>query len=150
MLSIRITTCFPFLRFLAARLGLAADPSEPQRAQALGARRSGGGGGDGFSGKTVVEKQHFFASIFFVLVEMYLLYGLRPAPAMPGQRRVKNKNFIVACEVPGNASRGSEEASRPSIHEAHFEPFWGHVEGLTLETLSPVASEVRSIFSPKL
>ena len=35
-----------------------------------------------------------------------------------------------------------------------FEPFWGHVEELTLETLSPVASEVaslslRSIFSPK-
>ena len=36
------------------------------------------------------------------------LYGLRPAPAMPGhgQRRDENKNFIVACEVPGNARVG--------------------------------------------
>ena len=43
------------------------------------------------------------------------LYGLRPAPAMPGQRRVENNNFIVACEVPGN--------SRPIIHEVHLNRF---------------------------
>ena len=40
-----------------------------------------------------------------------------------GERRVENKNVIVAYEVPGNASRGSEEASRPIIHEAHLNRF---------------------------
>ena len=47
------------------------------------------------------------------------------------------RNFIVACRV----GRGC-----PTHHSwGPFEPFWGHVEGLTLETLSPVASEVASV-----
>ena len=40
-----------------------------------------------------------------------------------GREGVENKNVIVACDVPGNASRGSEEASRPIIHEAHLNRF---------------------------
>ena len=81
----------------------------------------------------------------------------------------------MACEVPGNASRGSEKRSAAPggfpVAEAKVQatsslplqeieqefyrgsrkrfprvgrgaPFWGHVEELTLETLSPVASEV--------
>ena len=76
---------------------------------------------------------------------MARLYGLRPAPAMPGarngQRRVENKNFIQETLPEGRKrDRQPRAASRPIMR--------------TLETLSPVASEVaslslRSIFSPK-
>ena len=101
---------------------------------------------------------YFLIVLPVISIDIALLYGLRPAPAMPGkngERRVENKNVIVACEVPGKrfprVGRGF-----PTHHSwGPFELFWGHVEGLTLETLSPVASEVaslslRSIFSPQL
>ena len=66
------------------------------------------------------------------------LYGLRPAPAMPG-----NKNFIQETLTKGRKrDRQPRAASRPIMRSI-------------LETLSPVASEVaslslRSIFSPKI
>ena len=51
------------------------------------------------------------------------LYGLRPAPAMPGEQEF----------YPGNASQGSEEGSAapgsfPTHHEVHLNCFGGHVE----------------------
>ena len=58
---------------------------------------------------------------------MLLLYGLRPAPAMPGQ------------EIEQEFYRGSRKRF-PRVGRGA--PFWGHIEELTLETLSPVANEV--------
>ena len=60
------------------------------------------------------------------------------AGARNGQRRVENKNFIVAWKHFPRVGRGVGGPGRlpdPSFHEVHFTPFWGHVEELTRNAL---------------
>ena len=103
-------------------------------------------GGSRLSGGPPLAKLHFLQR------RRSRIVWASPSTGHAGAEKGQEQEFYSGLGGSRKAFGGSEEASRASIHEAHFEPFWGHVEGLTLETVaSEVASlSLRSIFSPKL